>query len=129
MLQGIRGEGPIDFSSDCRTMAYEGVTGHSNLWVVSLEPDESGNREEPRRLTTGTHADGAPSVSLDGRFVSIPLSLFSGANQVQFQVNSEGTTPLTVFEIQVSHVSGGSASQFSRALRAGESEVITITAP
>jgi hypothetical protein len=69
------------------------------------------------------------NYTLDGRFVSIPLSLFSGANQVQFQVNSEGTTALAVFEIQVSNVSSGSPSQFSRALRAGESEVITITAP
>ncbi len=84
------------------------------------------------RDTLTVFVNGGPvlqNYSLDGRFVSIPLSLFSGANQVQFQVNSEGTTPLTVFEIQVSHVSSGSASQFSRALRAGESEVITITAP
>jgi len=69
------------------------------------------------------------NYTLDGRFVSIPLSLYRGPNQIQFQVNSEGTTPLAVFEIQVSNVSSGSASQFSRALRAGESEVITITAP
>jgi hypothetical protein len=76
--------------------------------------------------------NGVPIVqnyTLDGRFVSIPLSLYSGANQVQFQVNSEGTTALAVFEIQVSNVSSGSPSQVSRALRAGESEVITITAP
>jgi hypothetical protein len=69
------------------------------------------------------------NYTLDGRFVSMPLSLYSGPNQIQFQVTSEGTTPLAVFEIQVSDVSSGSASQFSRALRAGESEVITITAP
>ncbi len=69
------------------------------------------------------------NYTLGGRFVSIPLSLYSGPNQIQFQLNSEGTTPLAVFEIQVSNVSSGSASQFSRALRAGESEVISITAP
>lgn len=69
------------------------------------------------------------NYTLDGRFVSMPLSLYSGPNQIQFQLVDEGTTPLAVFEIQVSDVSSGLASQFSRALRAGESEVITITAP
>ena len=67
--------------------------------------------------------------TLDGRFTSLPVTLGSSANQIEVYVVDEGTSPRTVVAIQVSDVSSGAAYQVSRALRAGETESFTITAP
>jgi uncharacterized protein YfaP (DUF2135 family) len=65
----------------------------------------------------------------DGRFTSLPVTLGSGANQVEVYVVDEGTSPMTVVAVQISDVSSGTSYQVSRALRAGETESFTITAP
>jgi uncharacterized protein YfaP (DUF2135 family) len=67
--------------------------------------------------------------TMDGRFTSLPVSLQSGANQIEVYVVDEGTSPRTVVAIQISDVSSGASYQVSRALRAGETESFTITAP
>jgi uncharacterized lipoprotein YbaY len=69
------------------------------------------------------------NYTLDGRFVTVPATLNPGQNQVQINLVDEGTTPTAVVEVQITNVASGSAGQFSRALRAGETETLTINAP
>jgi hypothetical protein len=69
------------------------------------------------------------NYTLDGRFVTVPATLNPGPNQVQINLVDEGTTPTAVVEVQITNVASGSAGQFSRALRAGETETLTINAP
>ncbi len=69
------------------------------------------------------------NYTLDGRFVTVPVTLNPGPNQVQINLVDEGTTPTAVVEVQITNVSSGSPGQFSRALRAGETSTFSITAP
>jgi hypothetical protein len=67
--------------------------------------------------------------TVDGRFTSVPVTLQSGPNRIEVYVVDEGSTPRTVVAIQISDISSGAAYQVSRALRVGETESLTLTAP
>ncbi len=69
------------------------------------------------------------NYTLDGRFVTVPVNLSPGLNQVQIFLVDEGTTPTAVVEVQINNVTSGSAGQFSKSLRAGETTIFSITAP
>jgi len=66
---------------------------------------------------------------LDGRFVTVPVTLSPGLNTVQIFLVDEGTTPTAVVEMSMNNVISGSADQFSKSLKAGETTTFNITAP
>jgi hypothetical protein len=64
-----------------------------------------------------------------GRQVSFPVTLNSGNNTVAINVQNEGVTATVVAEVTVNNVTTGPAVQLSKALKQGETETFTITAP
>ncbi|NJN55805.1 MAG: hypothetical protein HC804_14315 [Anaerolineae bacterium] len=64
-----------------------------------------------------------------GRYVSFPIMLNSGANTVTINARNVGVTPPNVTEIVVSNVIGGPGSQVTRGLNLNETQSFTITAP
>jgi hypothetical protein len=66
---------------------------------------------------------------LEGRPISFPVTLQSGANSVAINVQSAGVTPPLVAEVTVSDAVGLPAVQLTRGLNNGETQTFTITAP
>jgi hypothetical protein len=66
---------------------------------------------------------------LGGRYVTFPVTLQSGANDIVLSAQSAGVTPPLVAEVSVSNVTSGPAVQQTRGLNASESQSFTITAP
>lgn len=66
---------------------------------------------------------------LGGRYVTFPVTLQSGANNIVVSAQSAGVTPPLVAEVSISNVTSGPAVQLTRGLNNGESQSFTITAP
>lgn len=64
-----------------------------------------------------------------GRDVTFPIALNSGANTVAISVQNEGVTPPMVAEVTISGVTSGPATQLTNGLTKGATESFTITAP
>ncbi len=69
------------------------------------------------------------NYTLDGRSVSVPVTLNDGGNTVEIQAVSEGVTPPLVAQVSISNVTSGSAVQNTSGLTAGGTASFTITAP
>lgn len=67
--------------------------------------------------------------TLQGRYVSLPVTLQSGQNTVNVNAQNAGLTPPMVGEITISNVVDGSPVQVTRGLNQGETESFVITAP
>ncbi len=65
----------------------------------------------------------------EGRHVSFPIVLASGANTINITAQSEGVTAPMVAELTLSNVSSGPAVQLTRGLKKGEAQSFTVTAP
>jgi hypothetical protein len=65
----------------------------------------------------------------EGRPISFPVTLQSGANSVGINVQSAGVTPPLVVELTIGNVTGGPAVQLTRGLNNGETQTFSITAP
>ena len=65
----------------------------------------------------------------EGRHISFPITLNSGANTITINAQSTGATPPLVTEVSISNVTGGPAVQLTRGLNKGETQGFTITAP
>jgi len=65
----------------------------------------------------------------EGRPLTFPVALQSGANNVTVYANYAGLTPPLVTEIEISNVTSGSSVQTTRGMNQGESQTFTIIAP
>jgi hypothetical protein len=67
--------------------------------------------------------------STEGRHVTFPITLSSGANTIAINTQNAGVTPPLVTEITISGVTTGPAVQMTRGMQKGETQTFTITAP
>lgn len=65
----------------------------------------------------------------EGRHISFPIVLASGANTINITAQSEGVTTPMVAEVTLSNVTGGPAVQLTRGLKKDEVQSFTVTAP
>jgi len=107
--------------------ALSDVNVNSRLVNISVRDPQFVDSDNINLIVNGVPL--LQNYTLDGRFVTVPATLNPGQNQVQINLVDEGTTPTAVVEVQITNVASGSAGQFSRALRAGETETLTINAP
>jgi hypothetical protein len=66
---------------------------------------------------------------LDGRAISFPLVLVAGQNTIEIVCTNAGVVPPAIVELSLNNVTGGPATQVSRALQPGQVDNLIVTAP
>ncbi len=117
---------PVEPDKDAGS-ALQGVTVNSRNVMLTLRDPQLVDGDQLSVDVNGVRV--VHSHVTEGRHVSFPITLHSGANTISVYVHSAGATVPLVAEVTISNVTAGPAVQLTRAMNNGESESFTITAP
>jgi hypothetical protein len=115
----------IEFDTD-RGSAFQPVSVNSRNVTLSLRDPQyvDGDAVELR-----VNGQSFGNYVLDGRAISFPLVLVAGQNTIEIVCTNAGVVPPAIVELTLSNVSAGNTTQVSRALQAGQSDTLIVTAP
>jgi hypothetical protein len=115
----------IEFDTD-RGSAFQPVSVNSRNVTLSLRDPQyvDGDAVELR-----VNGQSFGNYVLDGRAISFPLVLVAGQNTIEIVCTNAGVVPPAIVELTLSNVSAGNTTQVSRALQAGQSDTLMVTAP
>ena len=115
----------IEFDTD-RGSAFQPVSVNSRNVTLSLRDPQyvDGDAVELR-----VNGQSFGNYVLDGRKISFPLVLVAGQNTIEIVCTNAGAVPPAIVELTLSNVSAGNTTQVSRALQAGQSDTLIVTAP
>ena len=115
----------IEFDTD-RGSAFQPVSVNSRNVTLSLRDPQyvDGDAVELR-----VNGQSFGNYVLDGRSISFPLVLVAGQNTIEIVCTNAGAVPPAIVELTLSNVSAGNSTQVSRALQAGQSDTLIVTAP
>ena len=115
----------IEFDTD-RGSAFQPVSVNSRNVTLSLRDPQyvDGDAVELR-----VNGQSFGNFVLDGRKISFPLVLQAGQNTIEIFCTNAGAVPPAIVELTLSNVSAGNSTQVSRALQAGQSDTLIVTAP
>ena len=115
----------IEFDTD-RGSSFQPVSVNSRNVTLSLRDPQyvDGDAVELR-----VNGQSFGNYVLDGRAISFPLVLVAGQNTIEIVCTNAGAVPPAIVELTLSNVSAGNTTQVSRALQAGQSDTLIVTAP
>ena len=115
----------IEFDTD-RGSSFQPVSVNNRNVTLSLRDPQyvDGDAVELR-----VNGQSLGNYVLDGRKISFPLVLVAGQNTIEIVCTNAGAVPPAIVELTLSNVSAGNSTQVSRALQAGQSDTLIVTAP